>query len=91
MKVYEFLADERHGWCVGAYARTKTGRPCRYYSRRAVAWSLLGAMMRIVPDEDYGDASNAVLRITLVPPEEWAERPGRTRQDIVELLRRLDI
>ena len=99
MKLSTFLAS--HSWCQGALAGDAAGEPCEPQWPEAVSWSLLGAMI-LLPLNDYLRAARLLLAelppIDLYrspwhqsPIRKWNDQPGRTKEDVIELCRRLDI
>lgn len=91
MKAHELVAQ---GWNRFNAARRKGGSPCSPNDNRAVTWSILGALISV-----YGNhLSNSIhpyhkVRTALsgVPLTSWEENPARTQEEVVELLKRLDI
>ena len=91
---------ESHGWCRSVNARLASGRTCNYYSWWAKSWSLWGATMLLYPGEGtrvcrilhaeiisldprFANSSNSIIA--------WNDVKGRTKQQVIELCKRLDI
>jgi hypothetical protein len=80
------------GWCQGAVAEDDEGRAVRPWSPEARRWSLLGALLASWdggPIKELGRAVTALHTSTEESPlDVWNDRPGRTRQDVVDAFER---
>lgn len=102
MKVRELL-DRPERWTQGVLARdTTTGNPVGPESEFATAWCLGGAVMRAYPAyEDQTEPLRRLREAIFGPPRgkgypeprigNWNDAPGRTFEEVRELVERLDI
>lgn len=92
MKAYELL--EQKGWCQGYYAHTAEGIRCGEHSRKAASFCLMGAL-HATKDHNNDEFTSAFIAITHKIDGEsiaqWNDAPGRTKEEVVKLLRSLDI
>lgn len=90
MKAYELL--EQKGWCKGAPARDKKGFVTGYLSDDAAYYCILGALTKCygipmvftLKEKIY--AETKVMDITT-----WNDDPKRTKEEVINLLKSLDI
>jgi hypothetical protein len=84
------------GWCQGSDARDGTGAATEPWGERAVAWSLLGALVAAVdlpPEADallLGPLRRALTALADVIDEPllaiWNDDPARTQDDVLRTL-----
>jgi hypothetical protein len=96
MKAYELLSGPEK-WTKGRLAADRDGDSCGPLSDRATCWCISGALIRC-----YGKQCSAVMSVnaalrnrrmmkdTDVVPD-WNDAPERTYEEVVGLLRELDI
>ena len=92
MKLFTFFTTR--GWCQNALARDAAGEPCPPSSPDARAWNLISAMLLILNRQEIDRACRqleAKMPVTDYPVIAWNDRPGRTRAQVVALLKKLDI
>lgn len=75
------------GWIQGAFAVDANGEAIAANSPDAVAWSLVGAMLSVLPTKKY---NKKIAEITRNPDVAslvaWNDAPGRTLEEVVELI-----
>ena len=94
MKAWELL--EQKGWCQGVYARNLYGRKVDPHHKSACRFCLLGAL-----DKIYDATSIAMMEAKqalyqhVIPHNmglaEWNDTKGRTREEVIEALRKADV
>lgn|SRR5260370_40593056 len=98
MKLKDFF--KTHGWCKGAYARTKAGLSCDPNNPDAVQFCVEGAFQRLArpvgQDEvDYNESISGlrkfVQRNSGGSIEEWNDDPRMTFREVLRILTYLDI
>jgi len=87
MKVQDLLSTPDR-WTQGALARSAGGDPVDPLSEDAVAWCLVGAIMRCY--------SHSQLEVEVIVPSnlrlnEWNDQRDRTWQDVIHLVKHLGI
>jgi hypothetical protein len=98
MKAKDLLKDSSK-WTQGALARNRDGRVCMPGSPDAESWCLIGAICRTYRDnESLNAAIEAVDRVItggchdgIDEIEEWNDYPGRTFEEILEVLEKADV
>jgi len=99
MKVSQFLNETN--WTQGAAARNQSGEPVAPGSPDATCFCLLGAMRRCYPGYTF-DFESAMLRIThaihrrvkysvFIPVQDFNDQPGRTFDEIAEVIREAQV
>jgi hypothetical protein len=90
MKAYELLKSHRQ-WTRGAFARTARGVECDAADPRAVRWCLLGALQKCTEGHEY-DRIRAAIRRELCTTciAVWNDERA-TYDEVIRLLRRLDL
>lgn len=90
MKPSELL--KQSGWCQHSFARDSGGVGCHEASPIAVAYCIVGAILKIY--NNYPDKQtsifNKVEQIIRMNISLWNDAPGRTKQDVVALLESID-
>lgn len=97
MKLHELLSDPSR-WTKGATARNSIGNIVSSYDPTAVCFCLIGAIFRIYPD-DYPNAFNERVaihkqlegRLSNHDIVGWNDAPERTHEEVLALLKELDI
>ena len=85
------------GWCRGADARSSDGEAVDPWDERAVAWSLLGAIVAVLereanewgemPLEELASALYAIADVVDVDSlAAWNDAPGRTQAEVAGVL-----
>lgn len=96
MKVRELL-DRPERWCQGALARDgTTGAECDPHSEFATCWCVLGAVSVCYPEHDQHSRAVEAMRLAIYRVKRgqvgiWNDAPGRTFEEVRELVERLDI
>ena len=83
----------KRGWCQGASARTAKsrhypkGRPCHANAPMAAQWCMWGAVV----GSDIGAynetlVEKAAWRITGGPLNEYNDAPGRTQEEVIQVM-----
>jgi hypothetical protein len=93
MKAYELLSDESK-WAKKSYAYETTGGPCDPRSETACSWCVMGAIERCYFDGNMSrrhmDAIYKVeTKVGSVPI--WNDAKERTYEEVIALLKELDI
>jgi hypothetical protein len=91
MKAYELVEK---GWTQGATARNKYGIETHHRSAEAVCWCAVGAICAayMVSLEDYSGMVKAEEKIgSLESLADWNDDPARTQDEVVNLLKELDL
>jgi hypothetical protein len=101
MKAWQIL--EQNGWCQKVNARSDKGRSCSPVSRKAVSFCIFGAIDRKRTSE-FGtvDFVGACADINSVQDKlqatdqdalisAWNDHPDRTKEEVIALLKELDI
>lgn len=94
MKAYEVL--EQKGHCKGTFARNANGKPIGIYSSSACSFCAAGAIHL-----SYPDTTEAFQKISLAGSytfreygkrlSEWNDLPDTTKEQVVTLLKELDV
>jgi len=77
------------GWCQGAFAKDKNGKPVVAASPEAVAWCAAGAVMRAMHDKNTWHLSGQIWGAikSVIGTEQhfsaWGEEKGRQKTDIL--------
>ena len=91
MKAWELLSDPAK-WCQGQVAKDNEGNGLPARSNDAVKWCALGAVFKCYPNDNIAwQMRGRIEEITKVPVGSWNDYPDRRHQDVVDLLKRLDI
>jgi hypothetical protein len=91
MKCHELLSDSSK-WTQGASARDARGYSLDPREPNAVCWCITGALC--VCYKDFNERTNKVKTLNDVLKSRapyWNDTPGRTYDEVVTLLRELDI
>ena len=89
MKAYELLNDKSK-WCQGQAAMTASGDSVGVHSAWAVRWSLMGALGRCYEFTCWGKKEDIERRLGS-DVDNWNDAEERTYEDVIGLLKRLDI
>lgn len=90
MTAAEFL--DRHGWCQGAYARDKDGEIVRANDPAARSFCAEAALSMSYPNTyQFVCAFNAVQQACNDILSNWNDAPGRTKAEVVDLLRKAGV
>jgi hypothetical protein len=96
MKAYELI--EQNGWCQGEAARNDEGRYVATLSDSATQFCALGAIYRVYgncqADKMYKEFAKAMNFLDTDYSSEivrWNDTQGRTKEEVVEALRRADV
>lgn len=90
MKAWELL--ETSGWCQGAEARSFGGKAVSAEANVAASFCLVGAVIHT-----YGERAARPIIVKLwsvvrtFSPAEWNDDPSRTKEEVVALLRELNV
>lgn len=105
MKAYEILSQP-DAWTKGRYAETRNGDTCNPRSETAVRWCMLGAIDRAMEEQPDCAYRNAVMKVATYLREalhvqviadktniisHWNDAPERTAEDVIDVLRKLDL
>ena len=95
MKVRELL-DQPEKWTRNVLARDIMGQTCDLHSAYATCWCLAGAVGRCYPEPDRHDSVLKQIRLAIYGRGSgligtWNDAPGRTFEEVKELVERLDI
>ena len=89
MKAWQYVEK---GWCQGGLAIDNNGVQCSIFSNKAVAWCLIGAMMKV-----YSCRKRKMLydkMYQFVSPQwdlvEWNDYHKRTKRQVVALLKKVE-
>ena len=90
MKAWELL--EQKGWCQGTYALNKHSMRV-HPTKRAHAFCAIGAIRCIYKTQERMEvAAKKVLKyIGLNNISIWNDSPGRTKEEVIEALRKADV
>lgn len=88
MKAWQFL--ERNGWCQHSSAKTKAGRGTVAIDKEAVAFCIIGACAAVYWP-DYWHAVERVEHVLGVRPGVWNDVRGRTKQEVVAVMKQADV
>ena len=99
MKLSEFF--ETHEWTQGSYAKTVNGTNVSPLDPDATCWCVIGAIRHLYPPrstaEIYNDDvckniwprfTNVITNMSLA---QWNDAPGRTKAEVISLLKDLDL
>jgi hypothetical protein len=92
MKAYEILMS--HDWCKGAFARTASGESVGSQDPGAVSFCLLGAIGKAYSGSD--SVPGAIAELSKLLPADisftrWNDEPSRTKEEVLEVLRRAGV
>ena len=95
MKAWELLSKEG-SWTQGVYARESDGSPCIADSHEAACFCTIGAVRRCHPEPSerlkiLGTLENAVRERGALGIASWNDHPARKQDEVVALLKELDI
>lgn len=90
MKPSELL--EKKGWCQHVYARNAAGVPVMYDNESACRFCILGAMEAAGKNLDELKRLRAhMINKYKSDPASWNDQPGRTKEEVIALLKELDL
>lgn len=90
MTAAEFL--EQHEWCQFTKAKNTHGCAVRVGDSAATQFCLAGAMLRAYPGLELCEAWAKVrAHLNGVFPTTWNDAPGRTKAEVVALLRKAGV
>lgn len=96
MKAHELLADEKN-WIKGVLSRDEDGIPCMPSHPTACCWCASGAIMKVYRDPKAQNNAYDTLEAHLLKEKHlegivnWNDAEERTHQEIISLLKELDI
>ncbi len=92
MKAYELL-EKPESWCQGTLARKADGTCTYSYASDAVAWCLAGALYKVSSFADAVDDAEKKIQdeIGTLFLGKWNDDPSRKHEEVVALLRKLDL
>jgi|688.fasta_scaffold598302_3 hypothetical protein len=83
---------EATGWCQQEFARDKQSDIVDYRSEEACQFCILGAINRVYLDtKHHSILDNHLLQKGIHDVVEWNDNPMRTKEEVIELLKELDI
>ena len=91
MHAYRLL--ERKDWCQKAQARDVDGIPVDARDSDAVSFCMTGAVARAYKT-DRGIRTriyDALIQKLPIDPVAWNDRPDRTKEDVIETLKKIEI
>lgn len=89
MKAYELL--EQKGWCQRVLAKDVSGFNVRPEDKRACTFCAVGALYHCYDSDDAFNITvdlNSIHRKGLVS---WNDTTGRTKQEVIDLLKKADV
>lgn len=100
-KAHEILSKES-SWHKGSVAKDRYGLSVEYNDDSAVSFCVLGAICRCYPEDKREEVKSRVcdklakmgfslFRSPNVTIFSWNDNPERTQNEVVDLLRRLDV
>ena len=92
MKVLELFSDPST-WVQGAYAANKEGIPLPIHDPFSVSFCLVGAISKCYKRDtkEFVEVEAKVLAELGSPISYWNDEPGRTFQEVLDLVTKLDI
>lgn len=96
MKAYELL-NKPEKWTRGALGRWPNGEPCWATNDDTVCWCALGAIERCygfgttLTHLNRGRVAKVVRELGYADVGSWNDDPATTYEDVVKLLKELDI
>ena len=88
MKAWELIEK---GWCQLDYARDEYENPVDIDDSDAVKWCLVGALDRIYPDFTENTIMLTKVKNAIDLIAMWNDDRSRTKEEVVNLLKRLDV
>lgn len=95
MKAYELL--EQNDWCKHAYARDREGKAIHCLSNAACSFCTLGAIRKVYRNNyEHEQAKNKVEKHLFLTTgclfvDDWNDAPERTKEEVINLLKELDV
>jgi hypothetical protein len=98
MKAFELL--EKYGWCQGRMAKDELDLTCRPVDTTAISFCAVGAILRKHSVKTfnlaaYSDIGKAKEKLEFLGHEgcliTWNDCPERTKEEVIALLKELDI
>lgn len=96
MKAYEVL--EQFGWCQGSAAIDNNGQEVGVLSNDAIRFCTIGAVAKAyIPTDNARDELSLKMQgrirdaLGLYSISNWNDAPERTEEEVIALLKRLDI
>jgi hypothetical protein len=83
------------GWCQGAWARNKKGKPVQWDNSAAASWCLRGAIHKGAAEASSRDTAGATVTIERILRDRfhvidgltwWNDDPKRTKKDVLKAL-----
>jgi hypothetical protein len=91
MKVYELLSEDSR-WCQNTMAKNARGKDAGADYKSAVSWCLSGALKKCYPPmEEYFKKISKVEDFLGEEVCAWNDTPERKFEEVVALVRHLDI
>ena len=93
MSVASFIEK---GWTQGYFARDSNGMICEHYEPQAVSWCIIGAIRAEYPNDFsqrqkcYNKLEN-ILGSGLSSVVEFNDNPKRTKEEVLDLIRKAGI
>jgi hypothetical protein len=88
---------EATGWCQGESAQDDKGRTIYSRHEKACSFCTMGAINRIYEGSNYSEAYSKIFNALnksekqRIFVSEWNDDPARTKEEVVNLLKELDI
>lgn len=91
------------GWCQGELAKTEDGEGCPYFYSKACSHCTLGALYLVyfqTSDSDFDTSDLDLVTAKLLNHIEplgfdsivkWNDHPSQTQEDVIKVLKELDI
>ncbi len=89
MKAHELLAQPG-AWTQHTRARNSKGKMVRTFDEDACSWCLVGALEKCY-ESKYHIPRNRVHQELQTWPTSWNDEPERTQEEVVALLKELDL
>jgi hypothetical protein len=88
---------EATGWCQGHYAKNDKGEGTFSADEKACSFCAVGALGHIYSGKNYSEAFSKIFNALNKSEKqhifvsEWNDDPARTKEEVVNLLKELDI
>jgi len=84
MKPSEYI---RKGWCQGTLSRTEDGTPTYLSNDAPAKWCLMGAIQQAYDrDVVHNPVYEKLVSLLSEGVPNWNDAPGRTQQEVIDLL-----
>jgi len=91
MKIQELFSNDRSRWTKEVCARDINGAEVNFYDDSAVCWCLLGASAKCYGIDFEYDIYNKITAKVGCDVSDWNDAPGRTFEEVKDLVEELDI